>query len=57
MLVNEKPAHGGGLVPLMVGQDQRPVEDYRYSTSVCAHSITLLGHHKLHSSFPIGGVQ
>lgn len=33
-----KPAQGGGLVPVSVGEDQRPAGDY---TSMCAHSMNL----------------
>ena len=38
ILVSVKYAQGGGLVPLMGGENQTPAGDY---TSMCAHSMNL----------------
>ena len=38
ILVSVKSEHGGGLVPLTVGENQTPAGAY---TSMCAHSMNL----------------
>ena len=43
ILVIEKLEHGGGLVPLKVGEDQTPVQDYGYiSVCILYHFITCI---------------